>query len=354
MMEKVFIWIDVNSAFISFASVESLEQGGMDYRKYASVVSQPPGVRGAIVAAASQPAKDLGVRVPEHINSALQKCPDLIIVEPDFEVYKKWSQKFKEICREFAENFESFSIDECVINPKLELLSKYSGPQIADKIRLKIKEKCGFEVTCGVSFTKTFSKIASDYKPGDRVYYLSRENFKKHLWPLPVDRLIYCGPKSKEKLEKAKINTIGELANADLDKIKMIVGNKHGEALWLQANGLDDSEVVTERPERKSLSREVTLQENINDIEKIKDIYIGIINEACNKLKQENLQTKRIGIKLRDYRFNDRNYYKTLKEYTSDKNVIQKVVEELLDANYKAEALRQLGIKFERLTKAED
>ena len=350
MSEKIFFHVDCNSAFISFASIESLQNGGEDYRKIPAVVSQKPGVRGAIVAAASQPAKELGIIVPEHINSALAKYKDLVIVEPDFSVYKKWSSIFKQLCKGYAKEFESYSIDECVFTVRDVFLKNKNPGDLGIEIRNLIKEKIDLDVTVGVAHTKTFAKICSDFKPSG-VYWVDENNFKEYLWKLPIERLIMCGPKTTEKLHNNKIYTIEELAQKQMEEVQQIVGKKHGEYLWLQANGLDDSEVVTERQERKSLSREETLQISVKNIDDIKKEFIKILEETIEILEKEHLKTKRIGIKLRSDEFVDKNFYKTLDEYTNDFDIILKEIIDLIERNYNSESIRQVGIKFEKLSK---
>lgn len=350
-MNETFFYVDVNSAFISWASVESVLNGGQDYRLIPSVISEEPGVRGAIVAAASQPAKSLGIKVPEHINSALKKCENLTIVKPDFNVYRKWSNSFKELCKKFAKEFESYSIDECVFTVKDEFLKSSEPGQVGIMIRDSIKNLLGFDVTVGIAHTKSFAKIASDFKPGFNVYLITEDNFKEYLWPLPVDRLLYCGPKSTEKLNNNNIFTVEQLANSNIETIQSILGNKAGESLWLQANGLDDSKIVTERPDRKSLSHDTTLQISTSNIKELLPKFYKITSEAITRLKKDNMKTKRVGIKLRDDDFNDKMYFKNLDTVSNDIKIIYNIIMDLLKENYDNKSIRQIGVKFEKLEK---
>ena len=111
-MERLIFHIDVNSAFLSWESARRVSQGLPDLREIPSCVGGDPKKRTGIVVAKSIPAKKYGIQTGEPVAMALRKCPNLVIVPSDFELYDKCSRAFKSICASFAPVMESFSIDE--------------------------------------------------------------------------------------------------------------------------------------------------------------------------------------------------------------------------------------------------
>ena len=98
-MRKIIFHIDVNSAFLSWSAVKLLGEGGSDIRLVPSVVSGDPSDRRSIIAAASIPAKKLGIKAAQPVSMALRTCPSLVIVRSDWEWYKKCSSALMELCR---------------------------------------------------------------------------------------------------------------------------------------------------------------------------------------------------------------------------------------------------------------
>ena len=114
--ERLIFHIDVNSAFLSWESARRVSQGLPDLREIPSCVGGNPKKRTGIVVAKSIPAKKYGIQTGEPVAMALRKCPNLVIVPSDFELYDKCSRAFKAICASFAPVMESFSIDEVFLD----------------------------------------------------------------------------------------------------------------------------------------------------------------------------------------------------------------------------------------------
>ena len=116
MSDRLIFHIDVNSAFLSWTSVQRLMKGESDLRLIPSVIGGDPTKRTSVVTAKSIPAKKYGIRTGEPVSSAIQKCPGLYIASSDFSWYHTCSERFIEICRKYAPKLEQFSIDECFLD----------------------------------------------------------------------------------------------------------------------------------------------------------------------------------------------------------------------------------------------
>ena len=209
-MQRLILHSDLNCFY---AAVECLYDRSLKGKPVA--VCGDPNKRHGIVLAKSYEAKAFGIHTGETVWQAKQKCPELILVPVHFERYKKYSKLVRDIYYEYTNFVEPYGLDEAYLN-----ISKPDGDfnyalETARKINREIKEKLGLTVSIGVSFTKSFAKLGSDYKKPDGITVITPDNFKDIVWPLDVDRLMYVGNATRNKLEKLGITTIGMLANAD-------------------------------------------------------------------------------------------------------------------------------------------
>ena len=108
--------VDVNSAFLSWESVRRIQEGLPDLRDIPACIGGDPTKRTGIVVAKSIPAKKCGVQTGEPVAMALRKCPNMVIVPSDFDLYVRCSRAFKKICAAYTPVMESFSIDEVFLD----------------------------------------------------------------------------------------------------------------------------------------------------------------------------------------------------------------------------------------------
>ena len=142
--ERLIFHIDVNSAFLSWESARRVSQGLPDLREIPSCVGGDPKKRTGIVVAKSIPAKKYGIQTGEPVAMALRKCPNLVIVPSDFELYDKCSRAFKAICASFAPVMESFSIDEVFLDMTGTSLIYPDPVAAAHELKDKIHRELGF------------------------------------------------------------------------------------------------------------------------------------------------------------------------------------------------------------------
>lgn len=242
-MSRLIFHIDVNSAFLSWESARRVKEGLPDLRDIPACIGGDPKKRTGIVVAKSIPAKKYGIQTGEPMAMALRKCPELVIVQSDFELYVKCSRAFKEICASYTPIMESFSIDEVFLDMTgMSLL--YPDPiAAAHEIKDRIHRELGFTVNVGISTNKLLAKMASDFEKPDKVHTLFPEEIESRMWPLPVRNLLFLGKASEKKLNEVGIHTIGDLARVKESDIQVLLGNKNGHQLYQYARGIDDSPV---------------------------------------------------------------------------------------------------------------
>ena len=186
-MSRIIFHIDVNSAFLSWTAADRLKNGEeTDLREIPSIVGGDSESRHGIVLAKSTPAKKYGIVTGEPIGMALQKCPELICVPPDFPLYSQNSKKMFEILSDYSDRIEQFSIDEGFLD--YTGMERLLGPPLetAEKIRKRIQEELGFTVNIGISDCKVLAKMASDFKKPNLVHTLFPSEMPEKFWPLPT------------------------------------------------------------------------------------------------------------------------------------------------------------------------
>lgn len=351
-MERLIFHVDVNSAFLSWTSVKRLQNGESDLRLVPSCIGGDAGSRSGIVLAKSIPAKQFHIETAEPISQALRKCPTLVVAPPDFMWYRQCSKAFKDICRSYAPAVEEFSIDECFLD-MTGTRRIYPDPvKTAYEIKDRIRDELGFTVNIGIGPNKLLAKMAGDFEKPDKVHTLFREEIPQKMWPLPVRDLLFCGKATAERLNNGGIFTIGELANANLDNLKKLMGEKGGEALHRSANGEDTSEVSEDYGDAKSYSIVTTEDDNITDYERADRILLGLTDRVSKRLRRDGMRTTCISVTVRYLDFKTRSHQRKLSEPTDISLEIYEQGRQLLRGLWDGKTpLRLLGIALGDVTK---
>jgi DNA polymerase-4 len=293
-MDRVILHSDLNNFY---ASIECLYNPELKNKPVA--VCGDPELRHGIVLAKNYIAKLYGVKTGDVIWEARQKCPDIVIVKANFPLYLKFSQRARQIYERYTDQIESFGIDECWLDVTGSQKLMGSGLKIAQDIGQSIKDELGVTVSIGVSWNKIYAKLGSDMKKPDAITVITRENYKQKVFPLSADNLLYVGRATKAKLSKLNINTIGDIANADVNILKNHLG-KWGEYLWVFANGLDNSPVMPNSPTVKSVGNSATTVRDLISIEDIKMVVTVLAESVARRLREQNLKGQCVHLGLQD------------------------------------------------------
>ena len=162
-MQRVILHCDMNNFY---ASVECMLNP--ELKKKPVAVCGSVEERHGIVLAKNYAAKAFGVSTGEAIWQAKQKCQDLVIVEPHYEQYMKFSQLARGIYGRYTDQIEPYGMDECWLDVTGSGCMG-TGFEIADEIRRTVKFELGLTISAGVSFNKIFAKLGSDMKKPDAI-----------------------------------------------------------------------------------------------------------------------------------------------------------------------------------------
>ena len=295
-MDRIILHIDVNNAFLSWSAVWMLKNGyNKDIRNRYAVIAGDESQRRGIVLAKSGLCKKRGVKTADPIYLARRKCPYLEVYPPKFEVYKKFSDMmYKYLCN-YTNIIERYSIDECFLD-YTGSINLFGDPvKVAYRIKDDIYKKFGFTVNVGVGNNKLLAKMASDFEKPNKVHTLFSNEIEKKMFPLPIEDLFMIGKASSKKLREMGITTIGELAKTDED-VLVRKFKQMGKMMHEYANGIDNSEVMYEREQMKSISNSTVLPYNYHDIEMIKNVIHSLSNEIGKKLRNNKLYADTVGI----------------------------------------------------------
>ena len=305
MADRVILHSDLNNCYASIECMLHPELKG----KYIAVCGSTEDRHG-IVLAKNQLAKKCGVKTGEAVWQARQKCPQLTVVPPHMDQYLKFSKIVRAIYLRYSPDVEAFGIDESWIDlTGSQLLRRRTPVEIANEIRETVKSETGLTVSVGVSFNKIFAKLGSDMKKPDAVTEIRRDNFREKIWPLPASDLLYVGRATDAKLRTYCIQTIGDLANADVEMLKRIFG-VHGQKIWIYANGLDVSRVMPcdyEVP-IKSIGHGITCTSDLLTNEEVMHVFMELSQQVGQKLRKNNLAATRVRIFVRDNKLYSREY----------------------------------------------
>ena len=337
-MKRSILHVDCNKFY---ASVECLYRP--EIRNKPVAVGGSPESRHGIILTKNEIASKYGLTVGEPLWQARQKCPDLIIVPPNYPLYLRFSKLTRRIYEDYSEYIEPFGLDESWLDVSGDLRS---GEEIAQEIRQRVKDELGITVSIGVSFNKIFAKFGSDYKKPDAVTVINKENFRDIIYPCPCADLLMVGRSTNKKLNFYGIKTIGELANSDIEFLKSVFG-KHGENLWRFANGLDDSPVKhkDEVSPLKSVGNSTTTPRDLVNNADVKTVFRVLCESVSRRLREQGLKGKTISIWVRDNKLGSFTRQKRMKAYTDISTELLDNAMELFLNNYDwGFGIRSLGV----------
>ena len=201
----------------------------------------------------------------------------------------------------------------------------------------------------GVSGNKLLAKMASDFEKPDKVHTLFKDEIQTKMWNLPVEELFMIGRKTVPKLNKMRINNIGDLANYDINKLIKNFG-KQGRLMWEYANGIDNSEVVYEYERPKGIGNSITLPQDISNVESLEQVLLELTEQVAFRLRKHELLANVVNVQLRTSDFTDFSHQRKLIYSTSSTREIYDLAKQLLHEMYKeGEQMRLIGIRVDKL-----
>lgn len=307
-----------------------------------------------VITTATYAARQFGVGSAMGLMKAARLCPQAILLPMDFDEYRRYSRRFKELITDIAPLMEDRGVDEVYIDfTDVPGGQREGGRVLARLIQKSIFDTTGLTCSIGVAPNKLLAKMASEFSKPHGISIVHTADLQTLIWPLSVRKINGIGPKSGERLAALGIHTIGELAAQEPQWLIARFGHSTGAWMHRVAWGQDDSPVVT-HSEPVSMSRETTFERDLHAVHDRADLG-GIFTELCQRVA-EDLQRKgyvgrTIGIKLRydDFRIATRDH--TLALPTQDAATIRRAAGQCLKRVPLQQRLRLLGVRVGGLSR---
>ena len=309
-----------------------------------------------VITTASYAARQFGIGSAMGMMKAAKQCPHAIVLPVDFDEIRHYSRLFKSTISNIAPLVEDRGVDEVYIDfTDVPGGQRGGGRVLARLIQKAIFEATGLTCSVGVAPNKLIAKMASEFNKPNGISVVQLDDLQLLIWPLKCRKINGIGPKADEKLAHLGIQTIGELAAADLAFLIANFGKATGAWMHHAAWGRDDRPVVTSS-EPVSMSRETTFERDLHAV-RDKAALSAIFTELCSKLGQDlqrkGYAAKTIGIKLRYDDFKIATRDQTGTAYTADGTTIRQLAGQCLKRVPLDKKLRLLGVRASTLIQLE-
>jgi DNA polymerase IV (archaeal DinB-like DNA polymerase) len=350
---RVIVCVDLNAFY---SSCEELRDQSLKGKSHAVIMTdQEKGkITKGVISTCSYEARNYGIKSAMTLSEALSLNPNLILVPVDINYYSQISKKVMGILEDFSNIIEKASIDEAFLDCT-EKRGQVLPEEYAMNIKSAIRDRCGLSCSVGVTSTKASAKIAADYRKPNGLTVVYPYNLKKFLEPLDVGSVAGIGPKTQQKLREMGIETLGQLALTDVERLIQQFG-VNGEWMWQVANGID-KEQVTPRGNHISISSETTLSSHTRDKNKIKAVLENLVDEIYERARSQNYLFRTVGIKLVRADFTIETRETTFQVFSETKLSIASEINPLLNRfTYSTEqpSVRKVGLKLSNLIRSYD
>ncbi|NOU97929.1 DNA polymerase IV [Paenibacillus sp. LMG 31456] len=341
---RVILHIDMNAFYCSVHEAVEPEL----YKGKPTAVAGSVELRKGIIVTCSYAARAKGIKTGMLVGQALKKCSDLILIRPNFDLYRQYSNAFMNIVYNYSPLVEAMSIDECYVD--ITGSKQFGTPlEIAELIQSRIRGELLLPCSVGVAPNKLLAKMASDMKKPNGLTVLRKRDVPRVLWDLPCADLYGIGSKTAEKLKRLNILTLGQLAKAEEKLLREHFGVM-GVILRHSANGEDDSPVQPEREQSKSIGHTTTLPVNFTDLSDIRRVFLNLSDQVGRRLRKQMLLAQTIQITIRDPDMRTITRAAKLKTPTENREDIYSMSCKLFEENWsKGKPVRLLGITLQNL-----
>jgi DNA polymerase IV len=254
----------------------------------------------SVVCAASYEARQFGVRSAMPAVRAERLCPEGIFIPPDFTRYRAVSQSTREIFKRHTDLIEPLSLDEAYLDVTENKMGLGTATRVARAIREQIREELHLTASAGVAPNKFLAKIASDWRKPDGLFVIQPEDLDIFLPPLPIGRIPGVGKVTEKRLAELGIKTVGDLRRLEVLILEDHFGS-YGQRLYQLARGIDDNEVVPDRP-TKSISAEDTFSADV-PLAETESIILRLAERVWAASRKESRIPRTVVLKLKTSEF---------------------------------------------------
>lgn len=281
----------------------------------------------AVIVAASYPARAFGLRSAMPMSQAKKRCPQLIVIEPNFQKYRDISAQIHRIFKKYTSIVEPLSLDEAYLDVTENLLNIPSATEVARRIREDIFHMTGLTASAGVAPNKFLAKIASDWNKPNGIFVIKPNQIQSFIQDLTLNKIPGVGKVTQEKLQHLNLHTLGDLQKVEASFLIKNFG-KYGQQLFLYAQGIDERHVQAGR-KRQSISKEITFDQDLN-IKQCHAYWDTLIDQVWMSLENKKLTARGVSVKLKLKNFHVLQHSKSFKYAVKDKTELKSIFHLLL------------------------
>jgi DNA polymerase IV len=320
----------VSYAGILHADLDSF-YASVEQRDDPSLLGRPVIVGPGVVLAASYEAKACGVYSGMGAGRARRLCPHAAVVPCRFEAYTEASKEVFRIFEDTAPVVEALSIDEAFLD--VRGMERFAGtpPEIAARLRRRVRQEVGLPITVGVARTKFLAKVASGVGKPDGLLVVPPDGELEFLHPLPVERLWGVGDATAERLHDAGLRTVRDVADVSERSLVELLGRAAGRHLHALALGRDPRRVEV-RKRRRSIGAQHALGRRSRTPEAVDASLVALVDRVTGRLRKADRVARTIVLRLRFADFARATRSHTLREATDRTETVLVAARALLDA----------------------
>lgn len=334
---RIILHIDLNCFY---ASVEQIYDPSLKGKPVA--IAGNPKERRGIIITCSYEARANGVYTTMNVGEARRKCPELIVLPPNFERYRAASKSFFNLLKEYSDILQPVSIDEGYL--QLPIVEGQHVLQHVQNMQDRIWNELQLPCSIGIAPNKFLAKMASDMKKPMGITILRKRDVPTVLWPMDVIEMHGIGKSTAEKLGKLDIKTIGELAVADEYILKQNFGI-NGLRMKQKANGEDDRPVDPEAIyDTKSVGNSTTLSHDTTDRDELYKVIATLSEKVAERLKAKKLAGVTVSIMIRSADWETCTRSKSINNAIHTKEDIVEHAWYLFNKHWDEEPVRLLGV----------
>ena len=281
----------------------------------------------AVICAASYPAREFGLRSAMSMSQAKKRCPQVVVIEPNFEKYRAVSAQIHQIFQRYTPLIEPLSLDEAYLDVTNNLQNIASATEVAMQIREDIFQATGLTASAGVAPNKFLAKIASDWHKPNGICVIKPSQVQNFIQDLPLKKIPGVGKVTQEKLKILQLETLGDLQQIDEAVLIQHFG-KYGKQLFLYAQGIDERPVQAER-ERQQISKETTFDNDLT-LTQCQSYWSKLMDQVWQSLEKKQLCARGVSAKLKLKNFQVLQHSKSFKQPLENQKQLEDVLQQLL------------------------
>jgi DNA polymerase-4 len=291
---RYFIHLDIDAFF---AQVEQRDNPKLRGKPVS--VGGNGGMKG-ICMTASYEARAYGVEIGMSVVEAMKLCPGLISVPSYGTKYEAILQNILHHISKYVpdEFIEQYSIDECFLEITSVVKDWFSAIKLAYRLKKMIWELEHLTSSIGLSYNKSYSKIATKFDKPNGLAVVREEN-QDIIYKQPVDKIWGVGRRIAIRMNSLGILTIGDLANSNFHAVHKEFGI-NGVILRKIARGEDTAGIHLKKERlEKSFNHAHTLTSPIYKQAEIENEIKRMVEYVCRKMRAKNFIATQLGFFIR-------------------------------------------------------